>query len=73
MVYMDASRPDLVEGVIKKTCIVLIAGVPEPAIQARMIEPERFDAGIRALYRTAEPGGIFCDTCLKASRARAHC
>jgi hypothetical protein len=28
--------------------------------------PEAFDAGIRALYRTAEEDGVFCYTFFKA-------
>jgi hypothetical protein len=31
-----------------------------------MISPERFDEGIRALYRTAESDGVFCYTFFKA-------
>src|SRR5919112_590082 len=51
MVYVDSSRPDLVDGFTKKTFTAMIEGVREPAIEAGMVEPERFDAGIRALYR----------------------
>jgi hypothetical protein len=29
------------------------------------VEPERFDAGVRALYRTAEADGVFCYTFFK--------
>jgi hypothetical protein len=66
MVYVDASRPDLVEGFTKKTFTAMIAGVREPAISARSIEPDAFDQGIAALYRTAEPDGVFCYTFFKA-------
>jgi len=66
MVYVDSSRPDLVDGFTKKTFTAMIEGVREPAITAGMVKPELFDAGIRALYRTAEIDGVFCYTFFKA-------
>ncbi len=66
MVYVDASRPDLVDGFIRKTFTAMIAGVREAALEAGMIEPHQFDAGIRDLTRTAEPDGVFCYTFFKA-------
>ena len=65
MVYVDASRPDLVDGFTRKTFTAMIEGIREPAIAAGLIEPERFDAGVRALYRTTEPDGVFCYTFFK--------
>ena len=65
MVYVDASRPALVDGFTRRTFTAMIEGVREPAIAAKMIEPEAFDAGIRALYRTAESDGVFCYTFFK--------
>lgn len=65
MVYVDGSRPALVEGFTKKTFTAMIEGVREPAIAAGMASPEAFDAGIRALYRTAEGDGVFCYTFFK--------
>ena len=41
MVYVDASRPDLVDGFTRKTFTAMIEGVREPAIDAGLIEPER--------------------------------
>ena len=69
MVYVDSSRPQLVEGFTKKTFTAMIEGVREAAIGAGMITPERFDAGIRALYRAAEADGVFCYTFFKATAA----
>ena len=66
MVYVDSSRPRLVDGFTRKTFAAMIEGVREAAIQARMITPEAFDAGIRALYRAAEEDGVFCYTFFKA-------
>jgi hypothetical protein len=65
MVYVGSSRPDLVDGVIKKTLTAMIEGVCESAIKAGIIDPEAFDAGIQALYRTTEPDGVFCYTFFK--------
>jgi SAM-dependent methyltransferase len=66
MVYVDSSRPDLVEGFTRKTFTAMVAGVRDSAIGAGMTKPETFDAGVRALYRTAERDGVFCYTFFKA-------
>ncbi len=67
MIYVDATRPELVEGFIRRTFTAMIDGVREPAIAAGLTDPERFDAGIRDLLRTAEPDGVFCYTFFKAT------
>ena len=64
-VYADSSRPGLVDGFTRKTFTAMIEGVRGPAIAARVIEPERFDAGVRALHRTTEADGVFCYTFFK--------
>jgi ubiquinone/menaquinone biosynthesis C-methylase UbiE len=66
MVYVDASRPGLVDGFTRKTFTAMVAGVREAALAKGLLGPERFDAGIRALYRTAEADGVFCYTFFKA-------
>ncbi len=66
MVYVDASRPELVEGFTKKTFTAMIEGIRETAIKAKMIEPAEIDKGIRDLYRTTESDGVFCYTFFKA-------
>ena len=48
MVYVDASRPSLVEGFTRKTFTAMIEGVRDPAIAQGLIGAARFDAGIRA-------------------------
>jgi SAM-dependent methyltransferase len=70
MVYVDASKPALVDGFIRRTFTAMIAGVREPAIEAGLITPERFDEGVAALRRTAEPDGVFCYTFFKATGLR---
>jgi SAM-dependent methyltransferase len=72
MVYVDSSRPELVDGFTRKTFTAMVEGVREPAIEAGMVEPELFDAGIRALYRTAEEDGVFCYTFFKALGEKAR-
>jgi trans-aconitate methyltransferase len=62
MVYVDGSRPDLTDGFTEKTFIAMIEGIREPAIKARMIDTDAFDAGIRDLHRTAQTDGTFCYT-----------
>ncbi|WP_439578606.1 methyltransferase domain-containing protein [Elioraea sp.] len=71
LVYVDASRPALVDGFIRRTFTAMIAGVRAQAIRAGIIEAEVFDAGIRALLRTAEADGVFCYTFFKATARRA--
>lgn len=66
MVYVDSSRPELVEGFTKKTFTAMIEGVCESAIRAGIVEPRTFEKGIRDLYRTTEPDGVFCYTFFKA-------
>lgn len=65
MVYVDSSRPDLVDGFTRKTFTAMIEGVRESAIKAGISDPEDFDAGVRALHRTAEADGVFCYTFFK--------
>jgi SAM-dependent methyltransferase len=65
MVYVDGSRPDLIDGFTRRTFTAMIEGVREPAIAAGLIAPERFDEGVQALHRTAELDGVFCYTFFK--------
>ena len=65
LVYVDSSRPDLVEGFTRRTFTAMIEGVREAAIEAGVIDPGVFDAGVRDLYRTAEADGVFCYTFFK--------
>lgn len=65
MVYVDASRPRLVDGFTRKTFTAMIEGVREAAIASGLATAEDFDAGVRDLYRTAEVDGVFCYTFFK--------
>ncbi|MBC8162543.1 MAG: methyltransferase domain-containing protein [Roseiflexaceae bacterium] len=66
MVYVDASKPELVEGFTKRTFTAMIEGVRAPAIASGIAEQSGFDQGIYDLYRTTEPDGVFCYTFFKA-------
>ena len=66
MVYVDAGRPELVDGFTKKTFTAMIEGVREPALAAGLTDPNTFEKGIQDLYRTTEPDGVFCYTFFKA-------
>jgi SAM-dependent methyltransferase len=65
VVYVDSSRPDLVDGFTRKTFTAMVEGIREPAIAAGLIEPRRFDEGIRDLKRSAEADGVFNYTFFK--------
>lgn len=70
MVYVDASRPDLVDGFTRKTFTAMIEGIREEALQAGLIDQATFEQGIRDLYRTTEADGVFCYTFFKAVAQR---
>ena len=66
LVYADSSRPRMVEGFTKNTFTAMIEGVRDRVLAAKLIEEEIFDRGIRDLYETAGPTGVFCYTFFKA-------
>ncbi len=66
MVYVDSSKPQLVEGFTKKTFTAMIEGVRESSIEAGLIDEGTFDEGIKGLHRTTEADGVFCYTFFKA-------
>ena len=49
----------------------MVEGVRDDAIEAGLIDPEAFDAGLRALNRTAEDDGVFCYTFFKGVGLKA--
>lgn len=66
MVYVDNSKPELINGFTKNTFTAMIKGIREKAIREGLTNPGIFDKGINDLYRTAEPDGTFCYTFFKA-------
>jgi ubiquinone/menaquinone biosynthesis C-methylase UbiE len=71
MVYVDSSRPNLVEGFTKNTFTAMIQGVRKPSIESGLMSAEDFDKGVADLYRTAEADGVFCYTFFKAIAVNA--
>ena len=67
MVYMDASKPTLVDDPIRRTFAAMIEGVRKRAITAGRATLDIFDFGTRALHRTAEPDKVFGHTFFKAT------
>jgi SAM-dependent methyltransferase len=65
MVYVDASRPELVDGFTRKTFTAMIEGIASAATGAGLIDAAGFAAGIAALRRTTEPDGMFSYTFFK--------
>lgn len=65
-VYVDDSKPDLVEGFIKNTFTAMMEGISAEALAQKMISKQELDGGIEDLYRTAAGGGTFCYTFFKA-------
>ena len=66
MVYVDGSRPDLVEGFTCNTFSAMVEGVREQALGTELIDPETWQRGIAGLHRAAESDGVFCYTFFKA-------
>lgn len=67
MVYVDGSRPALVEGFTKLTFTAMVEGVGPAVLEQGLMTPEEWERGIAALYRTAEPDGVFCYTFFKVT------
>jgi len=65
VVYVDATRPDLVDSFTRKTFTWMVEAVRENALAAGIIDAATFDTGIRDLDRAAEPDGVFCYTFFK--------
>ncbi len=65
LVYADGSRPELLDGFIRRTFTPMIEGVRGAALQAGLIDAATFDAGIAGLHRTAGADGVFCYTFFK--------
>jgi SAM-dependent methyltransferase len=69
MVYVDDSKPALIDSFTRKTFAAMIQGVRAKAVEAGLMTPVDFDGGIADLCRTAEKHGVFCYTFFKAVAA----
>ncbi len=70
MVYVDASRPALVEGFTRNTFIAMVEGVREPALATGLVDAGTWEKGIAGLRRTTAADGVFCYTFFKGVGAR---
>jgi len=70
MVYVDSSRPQLVEGFTKNTFIAMVEGVKKEALELKMMDDKSWDKGIADLYRTTRSDGVFCYTFFKGFGAK---
>jgi ubiquinone/menaquinone biosynthesis C-methylase UbiE len=71
MVYVDSSKPGLVEGFTKNTFIAMVEAVKKQALESNMIDEETWKKGIRELYRTTETDGTFCYAFFKGTGIKA--
>jgi SAM-dependent methyltransferase len=70
MVYVDASRPEWVEGFTRNTFTAMVEGVRDRVLALGLMEARAFDQGIAELRRTSEADGVFCYTFFKAVGVR---
>lgn len=70
MVYVDSSRPHLVEGFSKNTFIAVVEGVRDAAISAGLVDADAWEQGIADLYRATAVDGTFCYTFFKATAVK---
>jgi len=59
VVYVDNSKPHLVDGFIKKTIIAMVEGVKDQAIKSGLINHGEWEKGIDDLYKSTEQDGTF--------------
>jgi SAM-dependent methyltransferase len=65
MVYVDASRPEWVEGFTRNTFTAMVEGVREEALAAGLVDAAAWQRGIAGLRRAAGADGVFCYTFFK--------
>jgi ubiquinone/menaquinone biosynthesis C-methylase UbiE len=66
MVYVDSSKPEMVEGFTRRTFTAMVEGVRDLSIAGGLASETEFDRGVADLYRTAQADGVFCYTFFKA-------
>lgn len=67
MVYVDSSRPELVDGFTDKTFIAMVKGVREQALALELVDEATWEKGIADLYRATAEDGTFCYTFFKGT------
>lgn len=72
MVYVDDSKPDLVNGFTRNTFTAMIEGIADTAVLNNLMSREQMKKGINDLYATAEGGGTFCYTFFKGTGVKKN-
>ena len=67
VVYVDRSKPEMVDGFIKKTIIAMVEGVKDQAINSGLIDHGKWEKGIDDLYKSAQKDGTFFYNFFKGS------
>lgn len=70
MVYVDSSKPDLVEGFTENTFIAMVEAVREQALEMDLIDESTWEKGIKDLHATTQPNGTFCYTFFKGTATK---
>jgi SAM-dependent methyltransferase len=71
MVYVDGSKPELVEGFTRHTFIAMVEGVRRQVLDRGIMDEPSWEKGIQDLKRAAEADGTFCYTFFKATAIKA--
>ncbi len=66
MIYIDSSKPGLVDGFIRKTIIPMVEGVRRQSLKSGLMSRASWEKGIKDLRKSAGPDGTFCYTFFKA-------
>ena len=70
MVYVDSSKPELVEGFTHNTFIAMVEGVRQQALAWNLMDEDEWDRGIADLYASMDDDGVFCYTFFKGTALR---
>jgi ubiquinone/menaquinone biosynthesis C-methylase UbiE len=70
-VYVDDSKPEMLDAFVRNTFTAMIKGVADEAISKSIITREDMESGIRDLCHAADGGGSFCYTFFKAVAYKA--
>ena len=70
MIYVDSSKPELVEGFTINTFIAMVEGVREQSLRSGLMGEVEWDQGIRDLYRTTAEDGTFVYTFFKGNAVK---
>jgi len=71
MVYVDSSKPHLVEGFTRNTFIAMVEGVRQQALDWKLMTEDQWDRGIAELYESVGEDGVFCYTFFKGTAVRS--